>query len=239
MRKFSLLESFKYTDAEIEDFFFEFFENKNFGLKSGFVKQDKEGRNNFFTDSAYVNEKTKECKRVSISFENKSKGVYDQQNSCLSMDNLDIINSVISTIKKFYTRSSEPISFSINQKWDDIEVTFFIIGPIVGQSHLENKGQISQLLGELVPILKNRGYKRVNHKSTNWLEIRTPRKKIHGWDTDMVLRNIFERAIAGNLTQNEKNQPLIDWVNKVINLNYTISYGGGDLQVVVSLKKSN
>lgn len=238
MRKFSLLESFKYTDEELEDFFFEFYEKKDFDLKSGFIKPDQRGRNNFFMDPANVDSKTRECKRIEINFENKSKGVYDQSYSSLSMDNFDIINSVISTIKKFYLRSNEPISFSINTKWEDINVTFFIIGPLVNSGHLENKDQISKLLDELVPILKNRGYKRVNHKSTNWLEIRTPKKKINGWETDFILRNRFQRAIEGNLTQNDRNQPLIDWVNKVTGLNYNISYGGGDLQVIISLKKN-
>lgn len=236
MKKFSLLESFKYTDGEYEDFFYEFFEKGDFELENGYVKSEKSGLR-FFSDPAYVNANTRECKRIEISFDNKDKGVYDQKSSCTSMTSLDIINGVVSTIKKFYMRSNESISFSIKQKWNNIDVTFFIIGSQVQDKLLEEKDKIKSLLSELAIVLKNRGYKRIKHESTNWLEIRTPKKRVNGWDTDTLLRTIFERAINGNLQQSERNQPLIDWVRKVTDLGYNISYGGGDSQVVIQLKQ--
>lgn len=38
---------------------------------------------------------------------------------------------------------------------------------------------MKSLLTELGEILKNRGYKRAALKNSNWLEIITPKKKIH------------------------------------------------------------
>lgn len=54
MKKFSLLESFKYSDEEIEDFFLEFIDEKKFTLKSGFLTKD----NRFFTDVTHVHLET-------------------------------------------------------------------------------------------------------------------------------------------------------------------------------------
>lgn len=230
MKKFSLLEGFKYTDEEVEDFFFEFVENKNFKLTHGFVNSE----NRFIVDVANTNSKCRLCNRVEISIDGILGGVKDQSGS-ESITDIGKLSTVISTINKFYARSGESVNFIIQTSYDSISITFFLIGELVGEIHSNTKGEIKTLLSELEIVMKSRGYKRVSLKHNNWLEIRTPQ---YPRDQDTTLRYAIERTISGQIQVNQRNQPLIDWVTKTMDLGYQISYGGGDNQVVVSLKKT-
>ena len=56
MKKFSLLESLKYSSEEIEDFFIEYVDTNRFTIKDGFIDSDKR----FFTDVSHVDKRSKE-----------------------------------------------------------------------------------------------------------------------------------------------------------------------------------
>jgi hypothetical protein len=120
MKKFSLLEGFKYSDEEIEDFFFEFVESKNFTLTKGFINGD----NRFITDVANTNKKSRECKRVEISIQGIVGEITDKSgNRCIN--NIEKLSTVISTINKFYVRSKEDVNFIIKPSYDEIDIIFF------------------------------------------------------------------------------------------------------------------
>lgn len=233
MRKFSLLESFKYTDEEIEDFFMEYVDEKRFTLKSGFLTKD----NRFFTDVSSVNKSTKKCKMVTITIEDTSKGIQGPSSGPRAMTSFEPIEKILSEVKKFYARSGESPNFTIQTHWEDTDVTFFIVGGLVEESDTQTQDKIIELQKELVPILKARGYKRVTQKSNNWVEIRTPAKGGFYNRADFVLRDILTRARNGQLQVSDRNQPLIDWATKVSQSGFTYNAGGGDNQVVVQLKK--
>jgi hypothetical protein len=234
MKKFSLLESFKYSDEEIEDFFLEFIDQKKFTLKSGFLTKD----NRFFTDVAGVNKTTRKCKMATIRIEGVGNGIQGPVGGGRALTSFESLDKVLTEIKKFYARSGESPNFIIEPSYDDIDITFFMIGGIVDDSDSKTQDQIIELQKELVPILKSRGYKRVTHKSNNWVEIRTPVKGGFWNRADFALRDVLTKARAGQLPVNDRNQPLIDWAAKVAQAGFTYTAGGGDNQVVVQLKKA-
>lgn len=230
MKKFSLLEGFKYTDEEIEDFFIDYVDNKNFKLTSGFIGSEKR----FFTDVANVDRNSKECKRIEIILKDICTGVYDP-NAGRAVTNIDTISKLLDTIKTFYARSEEEVNFIIDTEYDDIRIIFFIIGDKVSNSHFGTQGEIKSLLSELVDIIKKRtNLKRVTLKGNNWLDIHTPKKQVF---FDHYLSNSIRSAVNGNLPEDERNLPLITWAQKVNQLNYNVKLSGGDNQVVVQLTK--
>lgn len=230
MKKFSLLEGFKYTDEEIEDFFIDYVDNKNFKLTSGFIGSEKR----FFTDVANVDKNSKECKRIEIILEDICTGVYDP-NVGRAVTNIDTVSKLLDTIKTFYARSEEEVNFIIDTQYDNIRIIFFIIGDKVSNSHFGTQGEIKSLLSELVDIIKKRtNLKRVTLKSNNWLDIHTPKNHVF---FDHYLSNSIRSAVNGNLPEDERNLPLITWAQKVNQLNYNVKLSGGDNQVVVQLTK--
>ncbi len=233
MKKFSLLEGFKYTDEEIEDFFFDYFENKNFKLTNGFIDSEKR----FFTDVANVGKSSKECKRIEIVLEDICTGVYCDHIG-RSVTNIDIISKLLSTIKTFYARSGEEVNFIIDTQYDDVRVIFFIIGGNVGDDHFGTQAEIKSLLTELMGIIKKRtNFKRITLKGNNWLDVHPPKKGGGSLGYDYYLSNSIRRAADGNLPEDERNLPLITWAQKVNQLNYNVKLSGGDNQVVVQLAK--
>ncbi len=239
MKKFSLLEGFKYTDEEIEDFFIDYVDNKGkyggglFKLTSGFIGSEKR----FFTDVANVGKNSKECKRIEIILEDICTGVYDP-NTGRAVTNIDTISKLLETVKTFYARSGEEVNFIIDTQYDDVKVIFFIIGDTVGKSHFGTKDEIKSLLTELVDIIKKRtNFKRVALKGNNWLDVHTPKRTVFGLGADHYLGNSIRMAADGNLPEDERNLPLIAWAQKVNQLNYDVKLSGGDNQVVVQLAK--
>jgi hypothetical protein len=238
MKKFSLLEGFKYTDEEIEDFFIDYIDNKGkfgaglFKLTSGFIDSEKR----FFTDVANVGKNSKECKRIEIILEDICTGVYDP-NTGRAVTNIDTISKLLDTVKTFYARSGEEVNFIIDTEYDDVKIIFFIIGDNVSNSHFGTQSEIKSLLTELADIIKKRtNFKRVTLKGNNWLDIHPPKKGgFYGYD--YYLNNSIRKAADGTLPESESNLPLITWGQKVNQLNYDVKLSGGDNQVVVQLSK--
>lgn len=233
MKKFSLLENFKYSDEEIEDFFLEFIDENKFTLVSGFLTKD----NRFFKDVSGVNKSTRKCKMVTIRLEDVATGIQGPGGGDRALTSFEALDKILSEIKKFYARSGESPNFIIQPSWEDIDITFFLTGGIVEESDTKTQNDIIELQKELVPILKARGYKRVAQKSNNWVEIRTPAKGGFWNRADFALRDVLVKARQGQLPVNDRNQPLIDWAAKVNQAGFTYEAGGGDNQVVVHLKK--
>lgn len=231
MKKFSLLENFKYSDEEIEDFFLEFIDEKKFTLKSGFLTKD----NRFFTDVAGVNKTTRKCKMATIEIEGVSNGIQGPGGGCRSLTSFESLDKVLTEIKKFYARSGESPNFIIEPSYDDIDVTFFLVGGLVEQSDTETQDKIIDLQKELLEICKKRGYKRVSLKNNNWLEIRTP---VRDQRLYYGIIDVFIKLPNGTLPENERNQPLLDWYQKVTATGLTLYRTGGDNQIVIQLKKS-
>lgn len=231
MKKFSLLESFKYSDEEIEDFFLEFIDQKKFTLKSGFLTKD----NRFFTDVAGVNKTTRKCKMATIEIEGVGNGIQGPSGGGRAMTSFESLDKVLTEIKKFYARSGESPNFIIEPQWEDIEITFFLVGGLVEQSDTQTQDKIINLQKELLDICKKRGYKRVSLKNNNWLEIRTPVKDQRLY---YGIVDVFIKLPNGTLPENERNQPLLDWYQKVTAAGLTLYRSGGDNQIVIQLKKS-
>lgn len=231
MKKFSLLESFKYSDEEIEDFFLEFIDEKKFTLKSGFLTKD----NRFFTDVTHVNKTTRKCKMAKIELEGIANGIQGPVGGGRALTSFESLDKVLNEIKKFYARSGESPNFIIEPSYDDIEITFFLVGGLVEQSDTEVQDKITNLQKELLEICKKRGYTRVSLKNPNWLEIRTPKKD---WRLEYATRDVFIKLANGQLQENERNQPLLDWYQKVLAAGLISSTSGGDQQIVVQLKKA-
>lgn len=231
MKKFSLLESFKYSDEEIEDFFLEFIDEKKFTLKSGFLTKD----NRFFTDVAGVNKTTRKCKMATIEIEGVGNGIQGPGGGGRALTSFESLDKVLTEIKKFYARSGESPNFIIEPSYDDIDITFFLVGGLVEQSDTEVQDKIINLQKELLEICKKRGYKRVSLKNSNWLEIRTPIKDQRLY---YGIVDVFIKLPNGTLPENERNQPLLDWYQKVTAAGLTLYRGGGDNQIVIQLKKA-
>lgn len=221
MKKFSLLEGFKYSDDEIEDFFIEYIDAKQFTLTTGFINSEMR----FSTDIGSISKNTKQCKHIKIVIEDIAKGK--------SMDDIEKLHKIITTIRAFYLRSGEQPNYVIETRWDDVEINFYIIGDIADTTHMKIKETIKSLQSELVTILKGRGYKRVSQKSDNWVEVLTPKKG----NADMILLDILRRANQDILTVNAHNQPLIDWIGKIRQSGLQFTTPLGDNQVVIKLKQ--
>jgi hypothetical protein len=230
MKKFSLLESFKYSDEEIEDFFMDYVDEKKFTLVSGFLTKD----DRFFTDVANTNKTTRKCKMVTIELEDVANGI-QKPGGGRSLNSFETIDKILSEIKKFYARSGESPNFSIETRWEDITITFFIVGGLVEETDTNIQDNIIKFQKELLQICKNRGYKRVSLKNNNWCEIRTPVRDPYNIYYGTI--NIFNQLRDGNLPVNDRNQPLIDWYQRLTTAGLTIDRRGGDQQIVIKLRK--
>ncbi len=229
MKKFSLLEGFKYSDEEIGDFFIDYVDDKKFTIVSGYLTKD----DTFFTDVAGVNKTTRKCKMVTIRLDDVAKGIQGPGGGNRALTNFDTLNRVLSEIKTFYARSGESPNFSIEPIWEDIEINFFIVGGLVEEADTGLQDKIIKFQKELLQICKNRGYRRVSLKNNNWCEIRTPvrdRENLY-----YGITNVFSRLQNGNITVNDRNQPLIDWYQRLTADGLTIYRTGGDNQIVIKL----
>lgn len=231
MKKFSLFESKTYTDDEIEDHFIDYIDDgKKFEIIHGFLSGD----NTFFIDRGRISEKSRNCRKITIDISGIFNGLSDGMNKCIT--DIDSLQKIINKIKVFYTRTGSDQNFLISQRYGTLEVIIFLIGDVISKSDLDISSEMDLLLNELKDILINRGYKNAKLKSKNFLDIR-PKKypKIHILGNDYLLIEILKKAAAGELPNNDRNLPLIEWATKAIP-KYKIVFGGGDDQVVVSLK---
>ena len=226
---FNLFENFKLDNEDIENLFIDYVDNKQFQLIEGFVTSD----NRFFTDVANVKNDTRRCKEIRIELEDIAQGIQPQRGGGRCLTNIETLSNILATIKQFYQRSGEEPNFQINPSYDDLEIIFYLVGGLVEGSEFEAKGKIEELLKELEGILKTKyKYKKVNLKSSNWLEIRTPVKGGGDW----ILRDSIRRSFTGQLDAT-RHAEIIAWATKVTQSGYQYNLPGGDNQVVVQLKK--
>lgn len=219
-----------YSKDEIEDFFLEYIDEGKGSVTEGFLDKD----NRYFSDVAKVSKTSKKCIKVIIRLEKVSTGVISSSGACLT--NMDILTNLLTKIKSFYTRTELQQNFIIIPQFSNIMVEFYIPGQIVESGHLNTKEEINTLLTELLPIIKKMNYKKVNLKSSNWFEVRTP---VRPADQDWALRDTMRRAINGQYAESpfESRVQLHNWCQKVQQAGYRIENGGGDNQVIFSLKK--
>lgn len=230
---FNLFENFKLENEDIEDLFIDFVDNKQFKLIEGFVTSD----NRFFTDVANVKKDTRRCKEIRIEIEDIAQGIQPQSGGGRCLTNIETLSNILSTIQQFYHRSGEAPNFQIKPSYDDLEIIFYVVGGLVEGSEFEAKGKIEELLKELEGILKTKyNYKRVNLKSSNWLEIRTPVKGGGMYGHDYALSQKIRKSFTGQLDAT-RDAEIIAWANKVTQSGYQCNLSGGDNQVVVQLKK--
>lgn len=217
-----------YSKDEIEDFFLEYIEDGKGEVTEGFL--DKENR--YFTDVAKVSEKSRKCIKVEITLSKVSNGVISGSLTCLT--DIDILTNLLTKIKSFYKRTELDPNFAVIQKWSNIEVEFYIPGQVVESGHLNTKEEINTLLTELLPIIKKMNYKRASLKSSNWFEVRLLTRA----DLDSLYFSM-RRAINGEYAESpiESRVQLHNWCQKVQQAGYRIDTGGGDKQLIFSLKK--
>lgn len=240
MKKFSLLENYKYSNEQIEDFFIEFYDDKKFHLKEGFISKD----NRFFTEVASVGKDTKRCKEVMIELEDVCKGI--SSNAGHSMTSIESLTKVLSLIRQFYNRSGESPNFIIKNSYDDIEIFFYLVGGLVDDTELNLKSEKQELLQELGVLFKtNLKFTRVN-LSSNFLEIIVPKNGKNLIGSTFGVHEYLKRAhgyannlIAGLDTPriDDRGKLFVDWMTKIIQKHYEYSARCYDGQVVISLEK--
>ncbi len=229
----NLNENFKLENEDIEDLFIEFVDNKQFKLIEGFVTSD----NRFFTDVANVKNDTRRCKEIRIEIEDIAQGIQPYGGGGRCLTNIETLSNILATIQQFYHRSGESPNFQIKPSYDDLEIIFYVVGGPVEDSEFEAKGKIEGFLKELEIILKTKYlYKKVNLKSSNWLDIRTPVKGGGMYGHDYALSQKIRKSFTGQLDAT-RDAELIAWATKVTQSGYQCNLSGGDNQVVVQLKK--
>jgi hypothetical protein len=238
MRKFSLLENYKYSNEDIEDFFIDFYDEDKFRLKEGFITKD----NRFFTEVASVGKGTKRCKEVMIDLEGFCKGI--SSNAGHSMTSIESLTKVLSLIRQFYNRSGESPNFIINNNYEDIEIYFYLVGGPVDDTELNLKTEKQALLKELENLFKTTlKFSRVN-LSSNFLDIRVPKngKNLIGssYGVHDYLKRAHDYAVNPDMAPTnigDKAKLFVDWMTKIIQMQYQYSAQCNDRQVVVRLEK--
>jgi hypothetical protein len=217
-----------YTKDEIEDFFLEYIDEGKGSVTEGFLDKD----NRYFTDVAKVSEDSKKCIKVEITLSKVSTGVMTSSGTCLT--NMDILTNLLTKIKSFYTRTELQPNFIIIPQWSNIEIEFYIPGEVVETGQLKTKEEINTLLTELLPIIKKMNYKRVELKGSNWLEVKVTTRR----DEDSLYYQM-RGAMNGQYAESpiESRVQLHNWCQKVQQAGYRIDTGGGDKQLIFSLKK--
>lgn len=235
MRKFTQYEAANITNEDIEDYLIDYLHNKSLQIIDGYLVDD----NQFVTDVAETNDSAKKCKKIEFSIEKDLINSIEYEirgKTMFSFRGYDEYNKVLKEIKRFFSKVKKPPIFSIDQSYEDIDITLFLIGEKIDKKTFSKKGEIDNLLLELGAIMKVRGYKNTN-LSTNHLTIKVKKYPLISYydSNSSLLCDIIRKAYKGSLINNERNKVLIEWAQRVNSLGYKIALTGYDNSISVKL----
>jgi hypothetical protein len=229
----SIKESRDLSDEEVEDYFIEFYDRDKFSMKRGYVTPTGDDWR-FFTDISGVKNNTLNCIEVRIAFDYKKSKIRGEGG--MALNSFDELEEAAATIKQFYSMIKIEPSYTLKVEWDEIKIYFYIIGTKVNDKVLDKKSEIENYLKQIGELYKKRtGFRNISLKNPNWLDIRVP--KSQPWTVENAIRRFFRNIADGNyVPTNETGQKLVEIFDEIREKGYRVNVGGGDLQIVISLK---
>lgn len=223
MKKFSNLNKI-ISNEEIEDYFYEYLDNKQIKIIDGYLSPD----NRFFTGIGKINNKCKKSKKITISIPNAANGIYTYSSGkCLT--DFDKVSKILNGAKVFFLRTKYPINYQIDQYLNDLQVIIYLIGELA-IDHLNIKDEINELLTKLSEILKLR-YRP---------KLRTGSIEVKSKNAD-YLSTIFHRIDNGEeYFGTPLGKGVREWVQNVNEKGYRVFLSGGNNhQVIIQLTTNN
>jgi hypothetical protein len=233
--KRSINESFKNSDEDILMFFTDYYDENpdNFNVKNVLVFDNKK----VVSETLYMKEPSKYRKAKVITIRvSKPNGI--ESGTAKYLTTIEPLQRMLSDIERFYEMSGEEINYKIKTDFDGLSIEFLVLGEQMKDDQSKQK-TIDELFNELKGIYKEKGY-RPSIKG-NWFELKTSAKKKYSsyGDFSIELRRTLGQINSGAMNLDnarESYKSLIEWRNKVHQNGMTMNIGGGDHQVVISLK---
>lgn len=222
VKKFN--ESFNIDNHEIEMMFYEYIDSKSIKIEDKYLVE-----NELINPTPALKNPTKvrQCKLVTIKV-GEGTGIQSQNNGIFHTS-LDLIEDVISQLKRFYSIHNEDINFLITNDYMGMVVKFVVKGDFLKEED-SKIDLIEKYLTELKHIMCM--YKKYRLKlGSNWLEMVGKDADVNYLNLHRVKTNYYE----GRPT-NDKINKTIDWYNRLTadKLKYELS--GGDNQLIVKIK---
>ena len=236
LRRFNENESFKTSDDEIREFFFDYTDENPNSLKieNGLVYDGQ-----FITDTTYMKDPSKYRKAKLITLEVCDANGISTKGMGKCLTDLDVLQRLLEDIKRFYAISGEDVNYSINTDYSGLEVKFITLG----ESAKAEESQADKIDGYLQRIkecIKKKGFKRQTIGG-NWLDMRFPAKGGGYMGFAFGVREKLSKIEDGRVnldnTENEVDRELIKVRNEAWEDGLKFSLSGGDNQVVLKLVK--
>ena len=236
LRRFNENESFKTSDDEIREFFFDYTDENPNSLKieNGLVY---DGR--FITDTSYMKDPSEYRKAKLITLEVCDADGISTKGMGKCLTNLDVLQNLIADIKRFYAISGEDVNYSINTDYSGLEVKFITLGEFAKAEESQAE-KIDGYLQRIKECIKKKGFKRQTIRG-NWLDMRFPAKgggyMGFAFGVREKLIKIEDGRVNLDNTENEIDRELIKVRNEAWEDGLKFSLSGGDNQVVLKLVK--
>lgn len=223
VKKFN--ESFNIDNHEIEMMFYEYIDSKSIKIEDKFLVKNK-----LINPTPSIKNPTevRHCKIVTIIF-GQGDGVEGFGMGSNFMTSFDLIEDIISKLKRFYIFHDQDINFLITNDYMGMKVKFLVKGDFLKKE--DSKFDLVQkYLTELKDIICM--YKKYRLKlESNWLEM-------GGKDADSH-RNYLYRVRTGyyeGRPTSPKIDKIIDWYNRLTEDKLKYESSGGDNQLIVTIK---
>ena len=119
--------TFKNTDGDIEDFFFDYIDKdpKSLTIKNGLVYNG-----NFVPDTTYMKDTSKYRRAKLITLRvGKPDGIQIDMGNC--MTDIEMLSNTLQDIQRFYDLSGEEVNYKINTSYMGLIVEFITLGDMV------------------------------------------------------------------------------------------------------------
>ena len=237
IRRFNENESFKTSDDEIREFFFDYTDERgpdSLKIENGLVYDGQ-----FITDTSYMKDPSKYRKAKLITLEVCDADGISTKGMGKCLTNLDVLQNLIADIKRFYAISGEEVNYSINTDYSGLEVKFITLGEFAKAEESQAE-KIDGYLQRIKECIKKKGFKRQTIRG-NWLDMRFPAKGGGYMGFAFGVREKLSKIEDGRVnldnTENEIDRELIKVRNEAWEDGLKFSLSGGDNQVVLKLVK--
>ena len=237
IRRFNENESFKTSDDEIREFFFDYTDERgpdSLKIENGLVYDGQ-----FITDTTYMKDPSKYRKAKLITLEVCDADGISTKGMGKCLTNLDVLQNLIADIKRFYAISGEEVNYSINTDYSGLEVKFITLGEFAKAEESQAE-KIDGYLQRIKECIKKKGFKRQTIRG-NWLDMRFPAKgggyMGFAFGVKQKLSKIEDGRVNLDNTENEVDRELIKIRNEAWEDGLKFSLSGGDNQVVLKLVK--
>jgi hypothetical protein len=237
LRGFNENESFKTSDDEIREYFFDYTDERganSLKIENGLVY---DGR--FITDTSYMKDPSEYRKAKMITLEVCDADGISTKSGDKCLTNLEVLQNLLEDIKRFYAISGEDVNYSINTDYSGLEVKFITLGEFA-KAEESQADKIDGYLQRIKECIKKKGFKRQTI-SGNWLDMRFPAKgggyMGFAFGVKQKLSKIEDGRVNLDNTENEVDRELIKIRNEAWEDGLKFSLSGGDNQVVLKLVK--